>query len=714
MGLSIIKRPYGYSLAGYVFPGSTTITNSSGAALFDVGTHGLSTGAVIYIYSSIYSYNGFWTITVISSTSFKLQLPQGGFVSFTHNSLGIYFKYAVSMYNHKWNCIHLPIIYGLQSTLWPSNTVDTSRTVSSFANDSNYAKLTCSGSLGTFNALQYVKISGANSSAVNGSWQILTKSSTSIITINLPYDATYDFTNGTIILYYNNYHVSINVWSGLNASHLWGSYNPYIKLTTINVVPDNNNIVNFNLNEYLKADVNILKNNLALDTLPNNTDFETQFYIEYQESYDTSDGNKVSTFTSGYTSDKSNFEGWAVNSKLPFKSQAAGAMTDYVFGYTTLPKFLTNFTQPSLFPGFYFDIAFLLTETVENTSTYLTQQLYKSGVYQSSTFTQVGTGTNNFGIYRFPVTQISNEDQQKISLGNAVSTVAPSSWTDAVSSWTLKDATTFTKNNMIGGTFVTSYIPFVSPSGTCVTISGSILIANKGGNGGILMNFYLADGSGTQISQTFNYNSGNGIYSSNGVYSITESIISSAASARLYIQVNSFSATGDASMTITPGVVAIGSLFSETKTIDINTKCYDQNYYLTWLNPLGGFDYWNFTGRSDHDRQINSVTTQQQNIFTNYPKSWSEFADTVVNESKRDVNISYVLRSQNLTKDQLDAVAEIKDSPLVQLITDNLGLSSRRTLLLDKTSFHIRKDGDKTFNISFTAVYTDLVSNQQL
>lgn len=734
MGLSIINRPTGFCLGGYIYP-AFTISSSGGDALFDVGTHGLSTGTFIYIYSSINSYNGFWAITVISGTSFKLQNPSGGFVQFTQNGINQPFRYAVNYYLHKWSCVHLPIIYRFKSTLWPTNTVDTSRTVSSFANDSNYVKLTLSGSLGTFNALAYVKISGANSSAVNGSFQILTKISSSVITINLPYNAAYDFTNGNVILYYNNYHLSVNVWSGLDSGHPWTALKPLTKILNISIVPGSDNIAMLNINEYLKPSLEIIANSLTLDTLPNNIDFMTQFYIEYEETYDTSDGTNVTTFQSGFVSDSS-FKGYAVNAKLPFKNRFSGFMSQYIYGFTVPQKFLTNFTNPSLVPSKYFDVSFIIDENIETATTSLAQQLYDSKDNLISTvYTAVGSGTSNYGIYRFPIKQQSSESYQQIFLfNNSNMIIAPNLWTNGGGPYTAFDAVSSTafsddicSPGVNYGAFMAASIP-LNGTPSPITLSFDVFGLTSFNFFVVRISFYTSIG-GTLVGQAFHTFNSNG---TGQTVTFSFSPLSGASTVMSISSVYQGSPSGGLTINIYPPIgqpFYYGTnLLSEIKKISIDTKCYDQNYYLTWLNPLGGFDYWNFTGRSDHNKQIEEVVTQEKNIFPKWPSSWNEFADTITSESKRRVKTTYLLRSQNLTKDQLDAVSAIKESPLVQLIYDGTiskgfggaanvpddSFHQTRTLLLDKNSFHIRKDGDKIFNISFTATYTDFVSNQEL
>jgi len=132
---------------------------------------------------------------------------------------------------------------------------------------------------------------------------------------------------------------------------------------------------------------------------------------------------------------------------------------------------------------------------------------------------------------------------------------------------------------------------------------------------------------------------------------------------------------------------------------------------MTWLNYLGGFDYWNFTGESEHTIDITNSGETKQNIFPSWPSSYGEFSDTVKKQTFRDSNKRVFVNSQYLTQAQADAIAYIKTSPLVQIINSR---QDRRTVIVDTDSFVKYKDGDKTYSISFNISYTDDIPSQRL
>lgn len=150
---------------------------------------------------------------------------------------------------------------------------------------------------------------------------------------------------------------------------------------------------------------------------------------------------------------------------------------------------------------------------------------------------------------------------------------------------------------------------------------------------------------------------------------------------------------------------------SETLTFDIDCSCSNQALRLTWINNLGGFEYWDFTGETDHTIDITGSGETTQNTFPDWPKSWGETADTIRKQTFRDSAKREFIFSQHLTQDQADAIAYIKSSPLVQIINSR---QDRRTVIVDTDSFSKYKDGDKTFTISFNILYTDNIPSQRV
>ena len=132
--------------------------------------------------------------------------------------------------------------------------------------------------------------------------------------------------------------------------------------------------------------------------------------------------------------------------------------------------------------------------------------------------------------------------------------------------------------------------------------------------------------------------------------------------------------------------------------------------YISWLNPLGGFDYWLFTGYKDHLIEVTETGQTKNNLFPNWPRSYGAFADTVTKQTFRKTRKQRVIRSQILTATQATEIGEqIKSSPVVQIISTK---RYRRTVVVDSDSITVRKEANKVHTLSFTITYTDDYANQ--
>lgn len=150
---------------------------------------------------------------------------------------------------------------------------------------------------------------------------------------------------------------------------------------------------------------------------------------------------------------------------------------------------------------------------------------------------------------------------------------------------------------------------------------------------------------------------------------------------------------------------------SEVLTINVDNDCSNQDFYLTWLNYLGVFDYWNFKARKIYSVNVEGSRTQEKNIYTNWPASGGEFADTMRQQTGRESRNGIRVESQHLTLEQLEAIKWIVSSPLVQIVTS---VYDRRTVIVDGSSVRLYRDQDKLFNIGFTISYTDELPSQSL
>lgn len=340
----------------------------------------------------------------------------------------------------------------------------------------------------------------------------------------------------------------------------------------IKALPDSSGIITVNVSEFIKKRINVLENDLLLDSLPNNIDAFCFFYIDYAESYDDSNGYTVEEYVSSFASDLET-PMVAANCELPFKNRYSGNLNEYVDSSAPAApmKFLTLFDRPVLFPDKFFDISFINNQAFPIT---LTRRVYNSSDVLLDLFVDA-IDTAYEGIYRH--------------------TIARSGHSEA-------------------------YIT--------IQLSGP-------------------------------------------------------------------------------------DQPSELIRIDVDDVCEDQSFYLTWLNYLGGFDYWNFKAKKTYSVNVEQSQTQEKNVYTGWPKTSGEFATTRRQQTARGSRDSIIVESQHLTLQQLEAVKWIISSPLVQIVTS---VYDRRTVIVDSKSLQTRKDGDAEdqYTVSFSISYTNDLPSQSL
>lgn len=568
MALSVVQRPKGFIVS--TTTATATYTNGS-SVLTSVG-HGLITGATIYI--STGQAIGFYYVTPITVDTFNIREYAGASV-FTFVGVGS-FTYSTSTDNagHGWNAVHLPIEYKLSSSLWPTNSVDTARTVSSYSNDNGYVKLTLSGDLKSdVTELEFVKVTFTG--GTSEIYQILTWYSNSIVTINLAYIGGITFVS--VQYYYNNYRAQIRVYGGLTSGHYFNSQKPFTRITEQSIVPDSDGICALFINEFLKEQIEILKNDLTKGTLQNNLDAFCQFYIEYAEAYDYSVGGyTLLDYVGSYSDDSELFTGVAVNADLPFKNTYSGFMSDYLYGNSNVKlKFLTPSLYPELTEGQFFDISFI---NQIGARLRMKRELYRgnAGVVELL-FDEIND--YGIGIYRYELSRSATNLEDRIDL-----TLQYHDYSDWVS-------------------------------------------------------------------------------------------------------------------------------ISETKTITVNSEPCRNYINISWLNQVGGFDYWTFISDSDYGVEIEKTKSTIKNISPNWPKSFGAGADTIAHDTSRTSRQFVLVRAENLTAEQVSDLFRIRLSPLVQIVNNR---NDRRTIRPDGGSFTYLQQNQKLFDFNFRFEYTDNLPSQSL
>tara|TARA_R110000796_G_scaffold126289_4_gene241028 strand:- start:3711 stop:4118 length:408 start_codon:yes stop_codon:yes gene_type:complete len=121
---------------------------------------------------------------------------------------------------------------------------------------------------------------------------------------------------------------------------------------------------------------------------------------------------------------------------------------------------------------------------------------------------------------------------------------------------------------------------------------------------------------------------------------------------------------------------------------------------LSWYNTLGGIELFNFVARKSYGYKIGKATTAQRDVFND----WSnDFSGTETDTIDIQANETITVRSQNLTEQQINAIAQIKISPKV---TDE---DQNKTVTINRNSFTYRTDHDKRFEIEFILTYPNII-----
>lgn len=133
--------------------------------------------------------------------------------------------------------------------------------------------------------------------------------------------------------------------------------------------------------------------------------------------------------------------------------------------------------------------------------------------------------------------------------------------------------------------------------------------------------------------------------------------------------------------------------------------------WISWLNYLGGFEYFLLLGMKEFDINITEVGETKQNIFPQWPNSWGENADTVDKKTFTNAKEEIIFNSQHLTPNQRDALKWIKISPVVQIMVSR---TDRRTILIDSDSFKVYSEKDDLYSIQFRGRFTNELASQKL
>jgi hypothetical protein len=415
MAVTVIERPEGHKL-DTVINEATALNDGSGTLFLYNGStpHGLSTGDYIYVESNFDNYNGFKYVEKYDNNTLKLRIyPFGQFTQYVQDEELRYYKTTLK---HGYQCVHLPIVYNTFNDKVP-NVVDPVSFVGGVGSDNG--NLLLNVDLMTITALDYVLLQTPEGYNVH---QVISAVNTSYTELVLNVPLSYYTGFISVQKYYNNYFVTVEVWAGLESGHRWAGIKPFRLATTLKLIPDSFGKTKFSISEILKGYIDI-KNNLTQNSLPNNIDFLTEFYIKVNENYDISDGTTITQYTGPVSDDSDTFVGQALNSKLPFKTISQGYMSDYIDSSTENARWLTTQERPQAYVDRFFDLSFIHTYLGSNVVVTILKKLNGAVLY-----TDVITYTNpGSGILRVPITPESGFDEYCVQSGKTGSTLLPAS-----------------------------------------------------------------------------------------------------------------------------------------------------------------------------------------------------------------------------------------------------------------------------------------------
>jgi len=194
-------------------------------------------------------------------------------------------------FSSRWKCAWLPILWEIQSDLFPTNSVDVALTITSVAdNGEGLAEFTCTANH-LLSRFDWVNVTSATVASYEGIEQIVEVSAGNIFTLNIPAAGT---ATGSAIKYYNNYHALIEVYGGLPSGHEFEAQDPSLLTTTVKIFFDSNNIAVVDLSRIAQTLINnIFDNNII--SWPNVLNFWDQTEILLKESFDQVQGVSIIT-----------------------------------------------------------------------------------------------------------------------------------------------------------------------------------------------------------------------------------------------------------------------------------------------------------------------------------------------------------------------------------------------------------------------------------
>lgn len=321
-------------------------------------------------------------------------------------------SYLVSYLNSTWVASDLPIIYAHENDKWPINNTDMSDLFSTVTDDNGYSRINITSTYESYSVGNYIKITEAANSGINGVWRIRAVYASDDITVEAPYLGT---DAGVIQKEYHNYHIVARVYTGIRDGHTYASSGPMALRGTVKIRPDQNNTANVNISSFVRADLAPIDNHFCELEFTNGwtNDFNqwTQFYIEFAESYDVAVDGVLETYTSSFqVNEDENGDAIiysAAKAANSFQYAQGRSMAEYAINglnYDGGGKFMTKWEKPTYFEGYEWDVSII--NDFKNADVGTNNQMYL--VEYDSSGTELGFATyempkDDEGVYRFNV-----------------------------------------------------------------------------------------------------------------------------------------------------------------------------------------------------------------------------------------------------------------------------------------------------------------------
>lgn len=629
-------------------------------------------------------------------------------------------KETVDNFVSVWNAAHLPILYKITNNLFPNNQVD-APAVSNNGSTNDNGNLRISYFEAKFQKGEYVTIYDSTLPEYNRP-RVRVINAVEVIP-NFLYTFTFDLPylgNGVfkIIKYYNNYHYRVKLLAGLAPNHVLAAQKPMQLIAERKVDVINNQHDVFVDSLVASDEVIKFKNN----TLANANDFNdidawNQFYIQTKEMYDgavtnyivdgsCADEPKQTEFFSTFNAD---LDGWVNISIGGWPFEWSGGKVCFTTDGTIIGSDL-----------FKKDFSFL-----QNKSYFLSLDwtVLNTLISNGTILIYLGTGTNYVEklIYQQNFTDdvslseiefIPDKDYDfitiRLSLG--LNGQFNTACLDNIKLETISEGEQQDCTNYYAG--VNSALQFQNDNAGNM----AAYVVNDQYEAKFLTDFpepvyfrnYPFDLS-IIIPDKAAYKTRVTTYNAQGqVIAATEYNIT-AQDEGLYRLKNFLAAVTDATAYMEVYVKKGEVKVSETLKIKVDQQACPYPFYVTWLNTLGGWNYFLFKGAKSYGMRTENTVVTESDVYTGWPNNYKN-GTTVRDVKAKTSDRTLVLRSQVFDEDNIEAVMGIAESVDVYHINGN---KMRKIIIPPVSNENIHKDGQGLYSFNTDAYYTDSVAIQK-